>query len=101
MTSFESMDHVRASLDDVLITAELARRPSPEKQSSIPTWARGLSEVLHTAVGFDCFVQVLDLEPSIRLYRRSISVCRVQNDGRFAGEPRIRTMLQSSASTQI
>ena len=28
MTSSESMDHVTASLDDVLITADLARRPT-------------------------------------------------------------------------
>ena len=27
MTSSESMDHITASLDDVLITADLARRP--------------------------------------------------------------------------
>ena len=35
---------------------------APVKHSSILAWHRCLSEALHAAVGFDCFVQVLDPE---------------------------------------
>lgn len=39
-------------------------------------------------------------KPSNRLYRRSISVCKVQKEGRFAGSPWMRAIPKSSASTQ-
>ena len=39
--------------------------------------------------------------PSTFRYRRSISVFSVHIEGRLAGAPCMRTMLKSSASTQI